>query len=74
MRSQVVIVVAPCFDSFPRSGETQEQVLVEAFLAQPCIEAYMDPARAQGCKSADENPVAVIYPALNRSVVRRSRP
>jgi hypothetical protein len=32
------------------------------------VEAYMDPARAQGCKSADENPVAVIYPALYRSI------
>jgi hypothetical protein len=49
-------------------------VLVEAFLAQPRIEAYMDPARAQGCKSADENPVAVIYPALNWSVVTCSWP
>ena len=27
MRSQVVVVVAPCLDSFPLSGETQEQVL-----------------------------------------------
>jgi hypothetical protein len=38
------------------------------------VEAYMDPARAQGCKSADENPVAVIYPAFNRSGVVRSEP
>ena len=39
MRTEVIVVVAPRFDGLARLGETEEHVL---------IEAYMDPASAQG--------------------------
>jgi hypothetical protein len=34
-------------------------MFIQTLVAKFAVEAYMDPARAQGCKSADENPVAV---------------
>jgi hypothetical protein len=70
----LIIVQPPAFDDLSRFGQASEQMLVQALVAQAAVEAYMDPARAQGCKSADENPVAVIYPAFNRSGVVRSEP
>ena len=65
MGTFAIVRDAPAFDLAASVVERKENVLVEA---------YMDPARAQGCKSAAENPVAAIYPAFNRSGVVRSGP
>jgi hypothetical protein len=39
VRSQVIVVVTPCLDRFARLGEGEEDVLVEAFVAQAAVEA-----------------------------------
>jgi len=74
VRTELVVILPPGFDQLPGFGEPEEKMFIEALVAKFAVEAYMDPARAQGCKSADENPVAVIYPALNWSVVTCSWP
>ena len=38
MRPQVIVVVTPCLDRFARLGEGEEDVLVEAFVAQAAVE------------------------------------
>ena len=59
MGAFAIVLDAPLLDLAARIVERNEDVFIQAFLAKARIEAYMDPARAQGCKSADENPVAV---------------
>jgi len=40
MRAILVIVVFPVFDNLPRVAVAGEEVLVEALVAQPTIEAF----------------------------------
>ena len=72
--TELVAILPPGFDHMASFGEAEEKMFIETLGAKFAVEAFMDPARVQGCKLADENPVAVIYQALNRSVVTRSRP
>jgi hypothetical protein len=43
--------MSPGFDDRAGFGKSQEGMFVETLIAQSAVEAYMDPARAQGCKS-----------------------
>ena len=49
VRAAVIVVIAPRFDDLAGLGKTEEHVLIQAFISQPAVEAYMDPARAQSC-------------------------
>ena len=39
VRAEVIVVVAPCFDDLACLGETEEHVLIKAFISQPTVEA-----------------------------------
>ena len=56
MRSQVIVVVAPGLDGFARLGEREEDVLVEAFVAQAAVEA-LDEGVLHGFAGLDVVPV-----------------
>ena len=43
MRSQSVVVAPPCFDGFAGVGEAAEEMLIEAFISQPAVEAFDKP-------------------------------
>jgi hypothetical protein len=49
-----VVVNPPLFDDDLGFAQRIEDLAVKGFVAQAAVEAYMDPARAQGCKSAGE--------------------
>ena len=44
MRAVQVIIVSPVFDNLPRVAVAGEEVLVEAFIAQPTIDGEDGPA------------------------------
>jgi len=56
MRSQVIVVVTPCLDGFARLGEGEEDVLVEAFVAEFAVEA-LDEGVLHGLARLDVVPV-----------------
>src|SRR5208283_4661389 len=70
--SHVIVVVTPCLDGFARLGEREEDVLVEAFVAQAAIEA-LDEGVLQRLARLDVVPVeppggpAQDYPAPLRN-------
>jgi hypothetical protein len=53
MWPDAVIIVAPTRDDLPRFGQIQESMLIQALVPESAVEAYMDPARVQGCKSTN---------------------
>jgi hypothetical protein len=50
MRTAAVIIMPPGLDDRPGFRQVDKHVLVQALVSKPTVEAYMDPARAQGCK------------------------
>ena len=43
MRSEAVVVAPPCFDRFSCMSEAAEEMLIEAFVSQPAVEAFDEP-------------------------------
>ena len=60
MRALGVVVDPPGFNRSPGAGQVSEQVLVEAFVAEPAVEAFDEPvllrlAGAMECHSTDRS-------------------
>jgi len=45
VRAGRVVVAPPCFDDPAGRGQAAEQVLIEAFVAEPAVEGFHDPVR-----------------------------